>query len=270
MPGLDLARALEVARRAAEAAARASLPHWERGVAVETKPDESPVTVADRAAEEAILSVIRAEFPGHAILAEETGAHAGERSTRWIVDPLDGTRGFARGGVFWGPLIALEHEGEVVAGAFALPALGRSYWGARGLGAWRDGTRLAVSTVERWGAATLSCGELRRMLGMREAQGVARLVTSSASTRSFGDPGAPAMVLDGQAEAWLEAGVKVWDVAPFAVLIEEAGGRFGAWDGTRSIETGTAVGSNGRVHEHVLRELRMGRGEATAKRSGAH
>jgi histidinol-phosphatase len=255
LSALDLPRALDVARRAVEAASRAALPHWERGVAVETKSDDTPVTAADRAAEDAILALIRAEFPGHAILAEETGAHAGSARTRWIVDPLDGTRGFARGGAFWGPLVALEHDGQVVAGAFALPALGKHYWGARGLGAWRDGARLAVSSTAAWPAATLSLGELRRMLAMPQGPGIAALITSSASTRSYGDPAAPAMVLDGRAECWLEAGVKTWDLAPFAVLLEEAGGRFTCWNGTRSIETGNAIGSNGRVHAHVLRAL---------------
>ncbi|MBL8863216.1 MAG: inositol phosphatase [Planctomycetes bacterium] len=256
MSELDLPHALDVARRAVAAAARVSLPYFERGVTVETKSDDSPVTAADRAAEAAILTLIRAEFPAHAILAEETGAHAGSARTRWIVDPLDGTRGFARGGTFWGPLVALEHEGQVVAGAFALPALGKHYWGARGLGAYRDGTRLAVSRIAAWKDATLSLGELRRMLALPEGPAVAALITSSASTRSFGDPAAPALVLDGRAECWLEAGVQTWDLAPFAVLLEEAGGRFSAWDGTRSIETGAAVGSNGLLHAHVLAALR--------------
>lgn len=256
MTKLDLSHALDVARRAVEAAARVALPHFERGVAIETKSDDTPVTAADRAAEDAILAVIRAAFPDHAILAEETGAYAGSARTRWIVDPLDGTRGFARGGAFWGPLLALEHEGEVVVGACALPVLGKHYWAARGLGAYRDGTRLAVSRVAAWKDSTLSLGELRRMLAMTEGPAVARLVTTSASTRSFGDPAAPAMVLDGRAEAWLEAGVKTWDLAPFAVLIEEAGGRFTCWNGTRSIETGNALGTNGLMHEHVLAALR--------------
>lgn len=252
MTRLDLEHALDVARRAVEAATRVALPHFERGVAVETKSDDSPVTAADRAAEVAILATIRESFPGHAILAEETGAHAGSARTRWIVDPLDGTRGFARGGAFWGPLLALEHEGEVVVGACALPALGKHYWAARGLGAYRDGTRLAVSRIAAWKDATLSLGELRRMLAMPQGQGVSDLITSSASARSFGDPAAPTMVLDGRAEAWLEAGVKTWDIAPFAVMFEEAGGTFTCWDGTRSIETGNAIGSNGLVHERVL------------------
>src|SRR5512138_266493 len=136
MPDLDLAKAMDTARRAAEAASRASLAHFRRGVRVEVKPDRTPVTQADRDSEAAILAVVCADFPGHGFLGEETGAHGGDAETRWIVDPLDGTKGFTRGGAFWGALVALEHRGAVVAGAMALPALGETYWGAKGLGAW--------------------------------------------------------------------------------------------------------------------------------------
>jgi fructose-1,6-bisphosphatase/inositol monophosphatase family enzyme len=136
MPDLDLAKAMDVARRAVEAASAASLAHFRRGVHVERKPDRTPVTQADRDSEAAILAVVRDAFPDLAFLGEETGAHAGSAETRWIVDPLDGTKGFTRGGGFWGALAALEHQGRVVAGAMALPALGETYWAARGKGAW--------------------------------------------------------------------------------------------------------------------------------------
>ncbi|HEY6180013.1 MAG TPA: inositol monophosphatase family protein, partial [Kofleriaceae bacterium] len=127
----DLERALSVARDAVAAGGAAALAHLRRGVVVETKPDLTPVTAADRAAEDEIIGVIRAAFPDHAILGEEGGAR-GAGAVRWIVDPIDGTRGFARGGMMWGPMVALEVAGELVVGALALPALGRTYWAARG------------------------------------------------------------------------------------------------------------------------------------------
>ena len=105
MTALDLELAMETARRATEAGGAAAMRHFRSGVRVELKPDRSPVTVADREAEAAIVSVIRERFPVHAILGEESGAHAGT-GARWIVDPIDGTRGFTRGGSFWGPLVA--------------------------------------------------------------------------------------------------------------------------------------------------------------------
>jgi len=256
-PALDLDVALDVAHRAAEAGAAAAMTHFRSGVRVEVKPDRSPVTAADRDSESAILRIIRDRFPDHAVLAEETGAHAGSSTTRWIVDPLDWTRGFTRGGSFWGPLVALEHEGEVVAGAMALPALGEVYWAARGRGAFQrtgNGTPqpLRVSGVSAWEDATFSMGEVHYLLRGELAGPVTALATSCAQTRSYGDLAGCAMVLTGRAEAWVEAGVKVWDLAPLKVLVEEAGGRFTDLSGAPTHASGECVASNGRVHDRVL------------------
>lgn len=256
---VEIEHAMETARRAVEAAGTASLRHWRAGVAVDLKADRSPVTAADRESEAAILEVIRASFPGHAILAEEGGATGGaEAGVRWIVDPLDGTRGFARGGAFWGPLVAFEQDGVVAAGAAALPASGETYWAGRGLGAFRDGTPLAVSATAEWRDAILSMGEARTLLAGPATEGVLTLATSAASTRCYGDLAGCLMVLDGRAEAWLESGVQLWDLAPLQVLVEEAGGRFTDFEGTPSLASGRAAATNGRLHAHVLEALRKG------------
>jgi histidinol-phosphatase len=257
---LDLDLALATARGAVEAASRASLAHFRRGVRVEVKPDRTPVTAADRDAEAAVVAVIRAAFPGHAILGEESGAHDGDASSRWVVDPIDGTRGFTRGGSFWGPLVALEHEGRVVAGAMAMPALGETYWAARGRGAWvaRAGeapSPLRVSGISDWSEASFSFGEFRFVFGPEREQAVLGLARSAAQARCYGDLAGAAMVLTGRAEAWLEAGVKIWDIAPLQILAEEAGGRFTDLAGRETAASGNCVLSNGRVHDHVLRAL---------------
>lgn len=257
---LDLDLALETATRAVEAASKASLPYWRSGVAVEKKPDRSPVTAADRDAEAAIIGVIRSVFPSHSILAEESGEDARDAGTRWIIDPLDGTRGFSRGGSFWGPLVALEHAGEVVAGAMAMPVLGDTYFAARGRGCFKNGERVRLSLIEDWSEATLSLGELHYLLREPYRARVTELITTSASARGYGDPAGVALLLSGRAEAWIEAGVRTWDLGPMPVLIEEAGGRFAAFDGTRSIETGTAIGATPALFEHVLARLRDGAG----------
>ena len=260
MPAIDLDLAMETARRAAEAGGDAALRHFRAGVRIELKPDRTPVTVADREAEAAIVEVIRGRFPGHAILGEESGAHAGS-GARWIVDPVDGTRGFTRGGTFWGPLVALEVGGEVVAGAMGMPALGERYWAARGHGAWRQvGTgapeRLRVSGVAAWEEATLSLGELKFLLEPGRREAVNRLTVTAAQARGYGDLAGCAMVLTGRAEAFLEAGVQVWDIAPLKILVEEAGGRFTDLDGNATHLAGACVASNGLVHEQVLAALR--------------
>ena len=214
MPELDLEKAMTTARRAAEAAAAASLVHFRRGVRVEVKPDRTPVTQADRDAEAAILAVVREAFPDHAFLGEETGAHSGSARSRWIVDPIDGTKGFTRGRHFWGPLVALEHDGAVVAGAMALPALGEVYWAARGLGAWLSlgggaPERLSVSRIAPWEDATLSLGEPAVLFRPPLLERVAALATSAQNARCYGDLAGCALVLQGKAEAWVEAGVQI-------------------------------------------------------------
>ncbi len=261
MSDLDLDLAMQTARRAAEAGGMAAMRHFRTGVRVELKPDRSPVTAADREAEAAIVEVIRSRHPGQAILGEETGAHAGAEGARWIVDPVDGTRGFTRGGTFWGPLVALEVDGQVVAGAMAMPALGELFWAARGLGAWRavgSGApeRLRVSGIAAWEESTLSLGEQRFLLAPALREQVNRLTVTAAQARGYGDLAGCAMVLTGRAEAFVEAGVQVWDIAPLQILIEEAGGRFTDLAGAPTHLNGGCVASNGLVHEHVLRELR--------------
>ncbi len=261
MPDLDLAKAMDVARRAAEAASAASLAHFRRGVRVERKPDRTPVTQADRDSEAAILAVVREVFPGHGFLGEETGAHAGSAETRWIVDPLDGTKGFTRGRVFWGALVALEHRGEIAAGAMALPALGETYWAARGLGAWMragDATPapLHVSRVADWSDATLSFGEPHVLFRTPLLERLAGLALSAETARCYGDLAGCALVLQGKAEAWVEAGVQIWDIAALRILVEEAGGTFTDLEGNRTHAAGSCVASNGLVHAHVLGALR--------------
>ncbi len=264
MPELDLDLAMKTARRAVEAATAASLAHFRRGVRVEVKPDRTPVTAADRDSEAAILAIVRAAFPDHGFLGEETGAHAGVEGTRWIVDPLDGTKGFTRGRGFWGPLVALEHDGAIVAGAMALPALGETYWAARGRGAWLASgggapLRLQVSTIAPWADATLSLGEPHVLFRPPLLERVAALATSAQCARCYGDLAGAALVLQGKAEAWVEAGVQLWDLGPLPILVEEAGGRFTDLDGRATIASGSCVLSNGLVHEHVLRALAGGR-----------
>lgn len=247
--------ALETARKAVEAAAAIALDHFHKGVAARRKADRSIVTDADIASEKAIMAIISERDPEASILAEESGLHDRPSGRRWIVDPIDGTRGFSRGGEFWGPLVALEDEGEIVAGAIALPVRGDFYWAARGLGAFKNDVRVSVSEVDSWEDATLSLGEAARLLEPPHGPAVMDLAVGAASTRGLGDLAGFTMVLDGLAEVWIECGVKPWDLAPSKILIEEAGGRWTTFKGTTDLLEGTAVGSNGRLHDHVLNRI---------------
>src|SRR5262245_44551126 len=262
-PPFDVRRATDVANEAARRAAAAALRHWRRLDRVDTKSDGSPVTVADREAEAAAVDVIQKAFPDHGVLGEEGGERPGRGEstrTRWIIDPLDGTIGYSRGGLMWGPLVALEHEGEVVAGAMHLPALRTAYWAGRGLGCLRDGERVRVSSTAAWRDAIVSLGGVHRLLfDHPESDGVATLVRSCRTTRAYGDVAACAMLLDGVADAWIEAGVQLWDLAAARVLVEEAGGRFTDFSGRPTHARGECVATNGPLHAHVLEGLAKGR-----------
>lgn len=252
---VDLEAAVEVAQRAVQAAAAAAMPHYERGVTVETKADESPVTVADRECERVILQIITAAYPEHSILAEEGGSRVGTAPYRWTVDPIDGTRGFTRGGKFWGPLVSLVKGDEVLVGAMGMPALGDVYWAAKGLGSWKNGQRLRVSEVDQWSQCTVSLGEMGPLFAPPHGETVVQMVRSAASGRGYGDLMGVGMLLTGLADVWLEAGVKPWDLGPMPILLSEAGGMYTSFDGDQSIDKGHAIGSNGRLHAEALARI---------------
>ncbi len=255
-PALDrlLGRAQDVARAAVAAAGAAGLRHWRRLERVETKQDGSPVTVADREAEAAAIGVIRAAFPDHGILGEEGGAQGGG-PFRWVVDPIDGTAGYARGGRHWGPLVALEHEGEGVVGALSMPVAGLTIWGARGRGTFRDGERLRLTTPTSFPDATLSLGGMGRLLRSPQGPAVLSLVATARSTRVYGDLAACVMLLEGVADVWIEAGVAHWDLAAPKVLVEEAGGVFTDFEGRATARTGSAIAASAPIHAHMLAAL---------------
>lgn len=252
---IDLERARRIAVEAVEAASAIELAHFRRGVRVELKADRSPVTIADKEAEAAIRALIARELPDHDFVGEESGIESRGSSFRWVVDPLDGTKGFTRGSAFWGPMVALLYADRVVAGAIALPALQDVYAAALGLGATKNGQAIRVSSVKAWGECTLSLGEMKHLFAPPRAPALLDLVSTAASTRCYGDLAGAAMVLEGRADVWIEAGVQIWDLAPMAILAEEAGGRFTDLEGRPRVDSGGAVLSNGHLHPHVLAAL---------------
>jgi histidinol-phosphatase len=247
-------RALEAAIDAARAAGAIALRYFRSDVRVMRKADQTPVTQADHEAEAAIVDRLRPAFPGIGFLGEEFGAQGGQ-SRRWIIDPIDGTKNFVRGIPYWATLLALEEDGEVTLGVVHSPATGELYWARRGQGAWADGAPLRVSSVDDLGEAMLvhsSLNLLRALDGGRCWDGLVRLIDRTDRQRGFGDYFGYTFVLRGQAEIMLEADVKPWDIAPFKVLAEEAGGRFTDFAGRPTIYSGTALVSNGRLHAEAL------------------
>ena len=249
---MDPTRDLRLALDLADAADAVTVPHFRSaGLQVEVKPDSSPVTDADRAAEQAMRALLARERSGDGVLGEEFGAiPAGER--RWILDPIDGTANYLRGIPVWGTLIALEQAGEVVVGVVSAPLLGRRWWASRGGGAWGDGRALRVSGVARLADAQLSYSSQVTFEAFGYGpQGLA-LSRRCWRTRGFGDFWSHVMVAEGAVDLALDPVVKVWDLAALQVIVEEAGGRFTDFLGATRIDGGNGMSSNGLVHDEAL------------------
>ncbi len=239
-PDLELALAL------ADAADAISLAHFRTGLAVETKPDLTPVTEADRAVEVELRRLLAEARPGDAILGEEFGT-IGDSPRRWIVDPIDGTRNYSRGLPIWATLIALEEEATVRIGVVSAPSLARRWWAERGAGAFAGPERLHVSSVARVEDSVLSFPLDSQLPALAER---------AWHVRGIGDFWAHMLVAEGAVDGALDAtGVSEWDLAAVQVIIEEAGGRFTDAQGEARIDTGTAVSSNGLLHDELLAAL---------------
>jgi histidinol-phosphatase len=224
---------------------------------VETKPDLTPVTEADRAVEELIRSRLAEVRPGDVVLGEEFGtsgeADIGSGGRRWIVDPIDGTKGYARGIPVWATLIALEVDGDLVAGVVSAPALGSRWWAARGMGAQRDGEVVSVSQVSRIEDAHLAYDSVDAFESVGLDAEFLALARRCWRVRGFGDFWAHMLVADGSIDIAVEVGgLAVWDIAAVKVVVEEAGGRCTDVRGDACIDTGDVISTNGLVHDDVV------------------
>ena len=247
--------ALDAAVEAARAAGQIALKYYRGGFEVTIKPDATPVTQADREAERAIVEILSRAFPDCGVLGEEFGG-SGSRERRWIIDPIDGTKNFVRRVPLWATLIALEEGGEITVGVVHNPVTGDLYTARRGAGAFLNGERIRVSGKGSMAHAFF----LHAGLGMVRQAGrwdeFTRLVDATERQRGFGDYAGYGLVAEGKAEIYAELDLQPWDLAPCKLLVEEAGGRFTDWDGQPTIYTGTALATNGRLHDAALALLR--------------
>jgi histidinol-phosphatase len=212
---------------------------------VDTKPDLTPVSEADRAAEEAIRGHVSASGRGEGVLGEEYGDDGGD--LKWIVDPIDGTTNYVRGVPIWATLLALEREGEVVLGLVSAPALRRRWWALRGEGAYADGERCRVSGIPRIEEGSVSTTSARRM-----PDGWRTIVKRAWSNRGLGDFWQHCLVAEGSVEVACDSVMQVWDYAPVQIVVEEAGGRCTTFDGGVPHPDGSFVATNGLLHDEVV------------------
>jgi len=237
-PDLSLALALS------DAADAISVERFRaHNLVVETKPDLTPVTEADRLIERTIRDRLSAERPEDGVLGEEYGAE-GDGRRRWIVDPIDGTRNYARGVPVWATLVALEEAGQLLVGVVSAPALGKRWWAAKDAGAFANAERIYVSAVDRIEDAVFS---------FALENGIPELAGRCWHARGFGDFWAHMLVAEGSADGAVDAiGVSVWDLAAVRIIVEEAGGRFSDASGVARIDGGSAISSNGLLHDVLV------------------
>jgi histidinol-phosphatase len=212
---------------------------------VDTKPDLTPVSEADRRAEEVIRDAVRASGRGEGVLGEEFGDDGGE--VKWIVDPIDGTTNYVRGVPVWATLLALERNGVVELGLVSAPALGRRWWALLGGGAFADGVRCHVSAIGEVENATVSTTSARRM-----PEGWRTIVGRAWSNRGFGDFWQHCLVAEGSLDIACDSVMAVWDYASVRLLVEEAGGRCTTFTGESPGEGKSFVATNGVLHEETV------------------
>jgi histidinol-phosphatase len=219
---------------------------------VETKPDLTPVTEADRAVEVMIRDRLAETRPDDAVVGEEFGTTgAGDR--RWIVDPIDGTKGYARGIPVWATLVALEIAGEIELGVVSAPALGSRWSAARGHGAHRDGSPITVSGVARIEHAHLAYDSVDAFESVGLEAAFLALARRCWRARGFGDFWSHMLVADGSIDIAVEVGgLAVWDLAAIRPVVEEAGGRCTDLRGVRRIDGGDVISTNGLLHDEVV------------------
>jgi histidinol-phosphatase len=247
---------LDLALRLADAADAITSDRFRaRDLKVARKPDRTPVTDADTAVEDAIRAILANEVPADAVAGEERGGTIGAGRT-WVVDPIDGTKNFLRGVPAWATLIALVDAGKPVVGVVSAPALGRRWWASAGSGAFTDdGRKLSVSGVDNLADAYLSTTHLGSWVKHHSREAYLRLVDACWENRAFGDFWQHCLVAEGAIDIAAEAIVNAWDVAALQVLVEEAGGRFTDLKGVATFDGGSALSTNGHLHNAALAAL---------------
>ena len=242
---------LQLALELADISDRITLRSFRGTFSVRTKADRTPVSDVDEAVERAIRDRLNRERPEDAIVGEEFGTRSDSRR-RWIIDPIDATKNYIRGIPVFATLIALD--GQV--GVVSAPALNRRWWAARGEGAVCDGHPIRVSSVNRFEDAQLGYDSLTDFEDAGLGNRFVELLRRCGRARGFGDFWIHMLVAEGAIEIAAEPKVAWWDMAAVQVIVEEAGGRFTNFSGEPRADGGSAISSNGALHDAVLEALR--------------
>jgi histidinol-phosphatase len=247
---------LDFAVDAAWQAGKITLEYFQTGTPVERKADASPVTMADRRAEEKLRECIQRAFPEHGILGEEFGEVVGRAPYRWILDPLDGTRSFIQGVPLYGVMLGLEYHGRVILGVVHFPALGETVYAAKGVGCYWNGRRAQVSTVTQLEEAVVVATSVRSLYDEGRGAVLEALQDHTRMQRTWGDCYGHVLVATGRAEVMLDPILSIWDCAALQPILEEAGGTFTDWQGVATHTGGNGLSTNGHLYQQVMEIIR--------------
>ena len=248
---------LEVALQAAAAAADISRRYYNGNFSVRIKEDRTPVTQADVECEQAIRRILCDAFPQYGFYGEETGKTRVGARELWLVDPIDGTKGFVRQYPFFSTQIALMRDGEVVLGVSSGTMFDEMAWAERGHGAWLNGTRLKVSSIDDPQRAAVSTGNLKSLARGKGWAALAGIVADADRIRGYGDFYHYHLLASGKIEAVIESDVNILDIAALSVIVDEAGGIFSDLNGlSPGLETRSVLAANAALHAHYLAQLK--------------
>ncbi len=249
---------LQAALDAAEAAAAIIRSMYQRNLAVHTKADASPVTEADVRAEEAIREILSKRFPGYGFYGEETGQHALDAESLWLVDPIDGTKSFVRECPFFSTQIALMRDGRLVLGVSSAPAYGELAWAEEGDGAFLNGRRIKVSKVAELSGAVVSTGNLKTLARSPQWAKFGELIGRINRIRGYGDFVHYHLLARGSLDVVIESDVNILDIAALTVIVREAGGTFTDLQGGEvGLATTSVLATNGPLHGPIGEALRV-------------
>lgn len=259
---------MNFATETAHLAGRLTLGYFQTGIRADFKRDDTPVTAADRKAEQLIRSRIEKQYPRHAIVGEEYGANENEEAShRWFIDPIDGTRSFLRGVPLYAVLIGLEIEGSTEVGVAYFPALDEMIAAASGEGCWWNGRRAHVSNVSSLEHAVVVFSDVASFAKHGRGQAWERIKRATGYRAGLGDAYGHLLVATGRAELMLDPVMSVWDCAPFPPILKEAGGYFGDWQGNPTIHASEAIATTQVLLPQVL-ELLQGRDPTESSEQG--
>lgn len=243
---------LEFALEAIWQAGRLTLGHFQTAVPTERKADNTPVTLADKQAEQFLRERIARYWPDHGLIGEEYGRSAGDSPYTWVIDPIDGTKSFVAGVPLYSNLLALLDSEQALLGVANFPALDEMIYARRGAGCFWNGRRVHVSKTDDLRKAVILTSELNYFAAAGRAAAWERLCAASYAQRTWGDAYGYFLVATGRAEVMVDPAMYLWDCGPFQVIMEEAGGTFTDWSGTPTIHANESVATNGVLLDQVL------------------